>query len=82
MEVSVHFYSYSKKLAGCAQSRESPPASATLNALHGQLARRFPKLGTMTKSTLIAVGVDYQPRDYGLQEGGEGRSFRRCKEGE
>jgi molybdopterin converting factor small subunit len=31
----------------------------------------FPKLGVMKKSTLIAVGVDYQPRDYVLRDGDE-----------
>ena len=32
---------------------------------------RVPKLGTMKKSTLLAVGVDYQTRDYVLQDGDE-----------
>jgi molybdopterin converting factor small subunit len=32
---------------------------------------RFPKLSAMKKSTLLAVGVDYQPRDYALQDGDE-----------
>ena len=31
----------------------------------------FPKLAAMKKSTLLAVGVDYQPRDYVLQDGDE-----------
>ena len=32
---------------------------------------RFPKLGAMQKATLMAVGVDYQPRTYALHEGDE-----------
>jgi molybdopterin converting factor small subunit len=31
----------------------------------------FPKLGAMKKSTLLAVGVEYQSRDYVLKEGDE-----------
>ncbi|MGN6644764.1 MAG: MoaD/ThiS family protein [Verrucomicrobiota bacterium] len=30
---------------------------------------KFPKLAAMEKSTLIAVGVEYQPRDYLLKDG-------------
>jgi molybdopterin converting factor small subunit len=39
--------------------------------LHEQLAMRFPKIGALRKSTLLAVGVDYQPRDYILKDGDE-----------
>lgn len=71
MEVTVHFYSYFKDLTGCAQSNETVSDGTTLGALHGQLMSSFPKLGAMKKSTLIAVGVDYQPRDYVLKDGDE-----------
>ncbi len=71
MQVSVQFYSYFKDLAGCAGVAETVAAGSTLGALHDQLTQRFPKLAAMKKSTLIAVGVDYQPRDYVLREGDE-----------
>jgi molybdopterin converting factor small subunit len=71
MQVSVQFYSYFKELTGCAQTIESLPAGSTLGALHDQLTEHFPKLAAMKKSTLIAVGVDYQTRDHVLQEGEE-----------
>ena len=71
MEVSVQFYSYFKELTGCAQANETLPEGSTLGALHDQLMASFPKLGAMRKSTLIAVGVDYQPRDYVLKNGDE-----------
>ncbi len=71
MQVHVQFYSYFKELTGCAGTTETVAAGATLGTLHDQLAARFPKLGAMQKSTLLAVGVDYQPRDYVLQEGDE-----------
>ena len=47
------------------------PAMGTLGQLYRQLMTRFPKLGAMEKSTLMAVGVDYQGRDYVLREGDE-----------
>lgn len=71
MQVSVQFHSYFKDLAGAAQSAETLPAGSTLGALHDQLMERFPKLAAMKRSTLLAVGVDYQPRDYVLKEGDE-----------
>ena len=71
MRTTVHFYSYFKELTGCAETVETLAVGSTLGTLHDQLATRFPKLGAMKKSTLIAVGVDYQPRDYVLKEGDE-----------
>jgi len=69
MLIRVQFYSYFKELTGCATTTETLPAGATLGALHDQLMARFPKLGAMKKSTLLAVGVDYQPREHVLQDG-------------
>ena len=71
MTVTVHFYSYLKDLAVCAQTIEALPAGATVGELHRQLMARFPKLSPMKKSTLIAVGVEYQGLDYVLKEGDE-----------
>ncbi len=71
MQVKVHFYSYFKDLTGCADTIEEIPTGATLRDLYEQLVSRFPKLAQMRNSTLIAVGVDYQPREYALKEGDE-----------
>ena len=71
MQVSVQFYSYFKELTGCAQMIETLPDGSTLGALQDRLAASFPKLVPMKRSTLLAVGVDYQSRDYVLQEGDE-----------
>jgi len=71
MNVRVNFYSYLREQTGCAQTETALPADSTLGALHEQLMRQFPKLAAMKKSTLLAVGVDYQPRDYVLKEGDE-----------
>jgi molybdopterin converting factor small subunit len=71
MRVKVCFHSYFKDLAGCAETLETLPEGSTLDDLHEKLAARFPKLAALRKSTLIAVGVDYQPRDYALKAGDE-----------
>lgn len=69
MNIPVTFYSYFKELAGAANANEEVPEGCTLGAFHGRLMTRFPKLAAMERSTLIAVGVDYQPRDYVLKQG-------------
>ena len=69
MIVTVSFYSYFKDLTGAAQTSESLPDGSTLGALYDRLAARFPKLAAMRKSTLLAVGVEYQSRDYVLRDG-------------
>lgn len=69
MQVTVTFYSYFRDLTGQTQLNESCPAGTTLHELFQALARRYPRLAAMEKSTLMAVGVEYQPRDYVLKEG-------------
>ena len=71
MSVTVHFYSYFKELTGCAQAVEEIAPGGTLAELQQKLGVRFPKLATMQNSTLIAVGVDYQPKTYALKAGDE-----------
>ena len=71
MRVTVCFYSYFKDLAGCVQTVETLPDGSTIEDLFKQVSTRFPKLSTMQKSTLIAIGVDYQDRSYVLKEGDE-----------
>jgi len=75
MSVTVHFYSYFKELTGCAQTTEDVATGVTIAALHEQLCARFPKLAAMQKSTLFAVGVDYQSRNYELKAGDEVSMF-------
>jgi len=71
MQITVQFYSYFKELTGCPETTESITDGSTLGSLHDQLMARFPKLAAMKKSTLLAVGVDYQPRDHVLKDGDE-----------
>ena len=71
MKVRVNFYSYFKELTGSAQTTEEITLGSTIDDLLQRLIVRFPKLGAMQNSTLIAVGVDYQPKTYALKEGDE-----------
>jgi molybdopterin converting factor small subunit len=71
MRVPVHFYSYFKDLTSCAETLEELARGGTLNDLLRNLFVRFPKLAAMEKAMLVAVGVDYQPRDYVLKQGDE-----------
>ena len=71
MTVQIQFFSWFKDLAGCTRTSETVPAGCTLGELHRRLIGRFPALAAVQKSTLLAVGVDYQPRDYVLQEADE-----------
>jgi molybdopterin converting factor small subunit len=71
MEVSVHFYSYFKELTGCDRASEPVAPGTTLGALHERLMTRFPKLEPMRRSTLLAVGVEYEGREYVLRPGDE-----------
>ena len=75
MRVTVCFYSYFKELTGCARITEELADGSTLDDLFKALVVRFPKLGAMQKATLMAVGVDYQPRSYVLREGEEASLF-------
>ena len=69
MRVTVFFYSYFKELADCAETTENVAEGSTLGELFKNLSARFPKLAAMEKSTLMAVGVEYQERSYKLKEG-------------
>lgn len=71
MQVTVHFYSYFKDLTGCAQTTESIAPGSTVADLHDLVCKKYPKLQQMKRSTLIAVGVDYQRGEYGLNDGDE-----------
>ena len=69
MTVQISFYSYFKDIAGCSRTTEDLAVGSTLGELLDLIYQRFPKLGIMRKSTLVAVGVEYQDRSYRLQDG-------------
>jgi len=67
MRIKVNFYSYFKDLTGCAETIQELPAASTIADLTRHLITEFPKLAAMQKSTLIAVGIEYQNKDYVLK---------------
>ena len=69
MNIFVTFHSYFKDLAGISQTRIELSEGATLADLLARLYQQHPRLADMERSTLIAVGVEYQNRDYRLQPG-------------
>ena len=71
MQVKVLFHSYFRELAGCAETTENLPEAALLGSLVKRLQERFPRIKAMERSTLVAVGVEYQKGDYVLREGDE-----------
>ena len=71
MQIPVQFYSYFKDLTGCEQTTEELPEGSSISELLKKVFLRFPKLTAMEKAMLIAVGVDYQPRDHKLKNGDE-----------
>ncbi|HZM06517.1 MAG TPA: MoaD/ThiS family protein [Candidatus Saccharimonadales bacterium] len=71
MRIRVHFYSYCKELTQAASVFESVEPGSRVSDLLGKVFGRFPALAGLRNSLLVAVGVDYQPGDYVLQEGDE-----------
>ena len=71
MRLKIHFYSYFKDLTRCAEITEELADGSKISDLLKQLIEKFPKLAAMQKSTLIAVGVEYQNKDYVLKDGDE-----------
>jgi molybdopterin converting factor small subunit len=71
MRLTICFYSYFKDLAECERITETLPDGSTVEDLLKAVAARFPKLAPLQKSTLVAVGVDYQHRGCVLKENDE-----------
>ena len=71
MRITVHFYSYFKDLAGCPQTAVDLAPGSDIADLLRHLYTRFPKLEPLRKSTLIAVGLDYQKASCPLNQGDE-----------
>ena len=71
MKISVLFHSYFRELTGCADLAVEVPEGTPLKKLISHLHEQFPKLKSMERSTLVAVGVEYQRGDYVLREGEE-----------
>lgn len=71
MPVTISFYSYFREIAGCARTVVDLPEGSSLGALVEQVAARYPEIGALRRSTLVAVGLDYQEPGYVLRAGDE-----------
>ena len=71
IKINISFYSFFKELTGCAGTSQTLPLGSTLAELIKRLVVIFPKLEPMQKSMLLAVGVEYQDRNYILRDGDE-----------
>ncbi len=68
MIISILFHSYFRELTGCSEVREEVPDETTIAELRARLCRKFPRLKSMERSTLVAVGVEYQSSEYKLKD--------------
>lgn len=59
MTVRVHFWSYFQDIAGAAAVELEVPEGARVSDVLELAWARWPELGTMRGSTLVAVDVDY-----------------------
>lgn len=71
IEIKVNFFSYFKDLTGCEATRIDLEEGATLEQAMEMVREKFPKLESMKRSTLVAVGLEYVATDHVLSEGEE-----------
>ena len=71
IEIKVNFFSYFKDLTGCETSRIDLEEGTTLEQAMERIRGEFPKLESMKRSTLVAVGLEYVAPDHVLSKGEE-----------
>jgi molybdopterin converting factor small subunit len=71
VDIRVNFYSWFKDLTHCSETVVTVPAGSTIRDLKAEIFQQFPKLSSVEKSMLVAVGVDYQSGDYVLKASDE-----------
>lgn len=69
VNIKIQFFSYLRDLTGVSELEQTVAEGCTLGELHDQLCAGNPQLQEMSRATLLAVGVDYQPRTHVLREG-------------
>lgn len=69
MTIPVTFWSYFAELAGCPETRIELPEGATVAALLQRVYLDHPALAGLRRSTLVAVGVEYQDDAHVLSPG-------------
>ncbi|MCC7373099.1 MAG: MoaD/ThiS family protein [Verrucomicrobiales bacterium] len=71
MLIRVRYWSWFKDIAGQAQEEFQVNDGASLGDLLESVRQRHPRLAEARKSTLVAVGTEYQPVSYLLATGDE-----------
>lgn len=71
MNIHVRYWSWFRDIAGTADEQHVLPAGARLADLLRSVHQRHPRLADARQSTLVAIGVEYQPPDTPLQDGDE-----------
>ena len=71
MKFAVQFHSYFKDLTGTSEAIFEVSEGSSLGDLISKVQERFPKMKGLERSTLTAVGVEYQRAGYVLQPGDE-----------
>jgi MoaD family protein len=71
MKIRVQFFSYFQNLTGCDSAEVELAESSTIGDLVKLLRDRHPRLIEMERSTLIAVGLEYQKHDHVLHDDDE-----------
>lgn len=70
-DIKVNFYSYFKDLTGCESTTIKLNSGTTLDQALNIIRKQYPKLESMKRSTLAAVGLEYVEPDYALSNGEE-----------
>ena len=71
MTITVKFWSYFRAYTGCQETVIEIENGATLAKLHEIVCDHFPKLADAKKSTLKAVGLEYEDAGFVLSDGDE-----------
>ena len=71
MTITVKFWSYFRAYTGCQETVIEIEKGATLAKLHEIVCDQFPKLAYAKKSTLKAVGLEYENGGFVLSDGDE-----------
>lgn len=71
LTVTVRYWSWFRDLAGTDHERFELPGESVLADLLARVRKRHPRLAEARNSTLVAVGVEYQPPTHPLRDGDE-----------
>ena len=69
IQVSVHLFAVAKERTGCPEVRIDLPSTATVADLRGALGSRWPELGPLWSSALIAINEEYSSNDSSISPG-------------